>query len=45
MAMVVCDHTNLIKITSLTYSPLLICRGVGDLTKPHYSSCASDPMS
>ena len=32
-------HTNLIKITSLTCSTLLICRGdVGDLRKPYYGS-------
>ena len=29
---------NLIKITSLTCSPFLICRGVGDLKKLHYQS-------
>ena len=29
---------------SLT-SPLLICCGMGDLSKPHYSSHASDPMT
>ena len=39
-------HTNLIKITSLTCSTLLICRGdVGDLRKPYYRSYVSELMS
>ena len=39
-------HTNLIKITSLTCSTLLICRGdVGDLRKPYYGSYACELMS
>ena len=32
----------LFKVTILTYHPLLICRGVGDLEKSHYGT--SDPM-
>ena len=36
---------NLIKITYLTCFPLLICLGVGDLKKPHYSSHVSDLVS
>jgi hypothetical protein len=39
-------HTNLIKITSLACSILLICRGdVGDLRKPYYGSYASELMT
>jgi hypothetical protein len=39
-------HTNLIKITSLTSSTLLVCRGdEGDLRKPYYGSYASELMS
>ena len=39
-------HTNLIKITYLTCSILLICRGhVGDLRKPYYGAYASELMS
>ena len=39
-------HTNLIKITSLACSTLLICRGdVGDLRKSYYGSYASELMS
>jgi hypothetical protein len=34
---------NVIKIKSLTCSPLLICCSVGDLRKPHYGSRVSDP--
>ena len=34
---------NVIKIKSLTCSPLLICCSVGDLRKPHYGSHVSDP--
>ena len=35
-------HTNLIKITSLTRSLLLVCHDVEDLRKHHYRSNASD---
>ena len=39
-------HTNLIKITFLACSTLLICRGdVGDLRKSYYGSYASELMS
>jgi len=31
-------ETNLIKIRSLTYSPLLIYHGMGDPRKPYYRS-------
>jgi len=34
-----------LKIASLTYSPLLICRGMGDLTKLHYGSHVNDLMN
>lgn len=34
----------LIKIRSLTWSPLLICRVVGDLRKPHHGLHDDDPM-
>ena len=36
--------TNLIKIKYLTCSIILVCHGVGDLKKPHYSSNANDPI-
>ena len=39
------SQINLIKITSLTPSPLLICHIVGDPKKHHYCSHVSDPMS
>jgi len=35
-------HTNVIKITSLTCSPLLVCHDVGDLKKHNYGSHVSD---
>ena len=39
-------HTSLIKITSLTYPTLLICRGdMGPLRKSYYGSYASELMS
>jgi len=37
--------SNLIKILILTCSPLLICRGVGDMKKLYYWLHVSDPMS
>ena len=39
------DPPNLIKIRSLTSSPLLICCAVGDLRTSHHGSYASDLMS
>jgi len=36
--------TTFYTVTSLTCSPLLIGRDVGDQKKPHHGSLASDPM-
>jgi len=36
---------NLIKITSLTGSPLPICHGMVDMKKSYYWSHASDPIT
>jgi hypothetical protein len=32
------SYLNLIKMTYLTCSSLLICRGMGDMKKPHYDN-------
>ena len=37
--------TTFYQVTSLSCSPLLIGRDIGDLKKPHHGSLASDPMS